>query len=134
MITDGEDQHALRMFLFASHCVQLFSGRYKHPDASALLESVAARSALVRRHHRNRLTSKMSGSTTSSTTRAAQLQSRCAMRYGIALGPVTVGVLPGKCPVFDVWGKTVNLASRMEVPMCCLFCFVVIWTAVARSD
>jgi len=39
---------------------------------------------------------------------------RCIMRYGIAAGPITAGVLPGKTPLFDVWGKTVNLASRME--------------------
>ena len=40
---------------------------------------------------------------------------RMPRRSNIASGPVTVGVLPGKCPAFDVWGKTVNLASRMEV-------------------
>ena len=38
----------------------------------------------------------------------------CIMRYGIAAGPVTAGVLQGKTPMFDIWGKTVNLASRME--------------------
>ena len=40
------------------------------------------------------------------------------MRYGIADGPVTAGVLSGKCPAFDVWGSTVNLASRMKVHIC----------------
>ena len=39
---------------------------------------------------------------------------RCIMRYGIATGPVTAGVLQGKAPMFDIWGKTVNLASRLE--------------------
>jgi class 3 adenylate cyclase len=38
----------------------------------------------------------------------------CIMSYGIAAGPVTAGVLQGKSPMFDIWGKTVNLASRME--------------------
>ena len=38
----------------------------------------------------------------------------CLMRYGIAAGPITGGVLQGKTPMFDIWGKTVNLASRME--------------------
>eukprot|EP00667_Euglena_gracilis_P001451 EG_transcript_1451 len=39
---------------------------------------------------------------------------RCLMSYGIAAGPVTAGVLQGKNPMFDIWGKTVNLASRMQ--------------------
>ena len=38
----------------------------------------------------------------------------CVMRYGIATGPVTAGVLQGKAPMFDIWGQTVNLASRLE--------------------
>jgi len=38
----------------------------------------------------------------------------CIMSYGIASGPVIAGVLQGKSPMFDIWGKTVNLASRME--------------------
>jgi len=36
------------------------------------------------------------------------------MSYGIASGPVIAGVLQGKSPMFDIWGKTVNLASRMQ--------------------
>jgi hypothetical protein len=38
----------------------------------------------------------------------------CAMSYGIATGPIIAGVLQGRNPVFDIWGPTVNLASRME--------------------
>ena len=46
-------------------------------------------------------------------------------RYGIAVGPVSMGVLQGKRPAFDIWGKTVNLAARMEVAsMSFLQCFV----------
>lgn len=41
-------------------------------------------------------------------------QVQCVMSYGVATGPVTAGVLQGKSPMFDIWGKTVNLASRME--------------------
>eukprot|EP00668_Euglena_longa_P026580 GGOE01033271.1.p1 GENE.GGOE01033271.1~~GGOE01033271.1.p1 ORF type:complete len:1238 (-),score=338.86 GGOE01033271.1:1562-4912(-) len=41
-------------------------------------------------------------------------QVQCIMSYGIATGAVTAGVLQGKSPMFDIWGKTVNLASRME--------------------
>lgn len=35
-------------------------------------------------------------------------------RIGIHSGPVIAGVLHGKCPIFDVWGDTVNIASRLE--------------------
>jgi hypothetical protein len=41
-------------------------------------------------------------------------QAHCTMSYGIVVGPVTAGVLQGKSPMFDIWGKTVNLASRMQ--------------------
>ena len=52
-----------------------------------------------------------------SSTSATQLSSSatCVMKYGMADGPVTAGVLSGKCPSFDVWGSTVNLAARMKV-------------------
>ena len=123
MIPEGEvDNHTYRMLLFALHCIQVFSGRYDHPNARALVDNITARNAIARHQHHHirhssRAISMQSGSTTSSdsTPQMSKLQSRCAMRYGIALGAVTVGVLQGKCPAFDVWGKTVNLASRMEV-------------------
>ena len=40
---------------------------------------------------------------------------KCKMRYGVAVGAVITGVLQGKCPTFDAYGKTVKLASVMEV-------------------
>jgi adenylate cyclase len=36
------------------------------------------------------------------------------LRVGIATGPVVCGVIGRKRPYFDLWGTTVNLASRLE--------------------
>lgn len=36
------------------------------------------------------------------------------MRIGIATGSVVSGVIGAKVPIFDLWGETVNLASRLE--------------------
>lgn len=33
---------------------------------------------------------------------------------GINQGPITAGVIGVKKPHFDMWGNTVNVASRME--------------------
>ena len=35
-------------------------------------------------------------------------------RVGIATGAVVSGVISTKVPIFDLWGETVNLASRLE--------------------
>eukprot|EP00668_Euglena_longa_P010109 GGOE01012248.1.p1 GENE.GGOE01012248.1~~GGOE01012248.1.p1 ORF type:complete len:1251 (-),score=392.50 GGOE01012248.1:548-3904(-) len=39
---------------------------------------------------------------------------QCIMSYGLAVGKIVAGVLAGRCPMFDIWGGTVNLASRMQ--------------------
>jgi adenylate cyclase 8 len=36
------------------------------------------------------------------------------LRIGIACGPLVGGVIGARKPVFDVWGNTVNEASRMD--------------------
>ncbi|KAF1621460.1 ADCY8 cyclase, partial [Thinocorus orbignyianus] len=36
------------------------------------------------------------------------------LRIGISHGSVVAGVIGAKKPQYDIWGKTVNLASRMD--------------------
>lgn len=36
------------------------------------------------------------------------------LRVGVSCGPLVCGVIGARKPVFDVWGNTVNEASRMD--------------------
>lgn len=36
------------------------------------------------------------------------------LRIGICSGPLVSGVIGAKKPVYDIWGNTVNVASRMD--------------------
>eukprot|EP00668_Euglena_longa_P028595 GGOE01035876.1.p1 GENE.GGOE01035876.1~~GGOE01035876.1.p1 ORF type:complete len:1162 (-),score=411.87 GGOE01035876.1:1521-4565(-) len=123
---------ALDVLTFASCCAQVFSTRYLHPESAEVLGTVAK--ALFGRRDPPKKPKDNGEASTSPVhnTSPSHIQYanpsmpngavldpetpgvQCVMRYGVASGPITAGVLQGKTPLFDIWGKTVNLASRME--------------------
>lgn len=36
------------------------------------------------------------------------------LRVGVSSGPLVSGVIGARKPVYDIWGNTVNVASRMD--------------------
>nr|WP_246261444.1 adenylate/guanylate cyclase domain-containing protein [Alteromonas ponticola] len=60
----------------------------------------------------------------------AQLHLPCTIRIGIAMGSVTGGVIGSQRPCFDVWGKTVNRAARLE--QCVTPGYIAVCNVIAR--
>jgi len=126
----------LDMMMFANCCVQIFSTRFLHPTDADILDSIV-KNVIAKKRPGARAAGPLAPAAAavpqivperpalivySNPTKDvpapddenAVPQVHCVMRYGVAAGPITAGVLHGKTPLFDIWGKTVNLASRME--------------------
>eukprot|EP00668_Euglena_longa_P038024 GGOE01048988.1.p1 GENE.GGOE01048988.1~~GGOE01048988.1.p1 ORF type:complete len:1158 (-),score=417.85 GGOE01048988.1:674-3682(-) len=131
-MTSVNGNATMDMMLFASACAQVFSNRFLHPDEGTILAEVVTR--VLKK--KNILKSPVPEPMATNIPRRPSIIGyghpkdaagvpppaedgsgplvHCIMRYGLAMGPITAGVLQGKTPLFDIWGKTVNLASRME--------------------
>eukprot|EP00668_Euglena_longa_P008511 GGOE01010260.1.p1 GENE.GGOE01010260.1~~GGOE01010260.1.p1 ORF type:complete len:1208 (-),score=403.92 GGOE01010260.1:1029-4382(-) len=134
------DCAALDMLLFASCCNQIFSNRFLLPEEAGILDTVVQTVLAKRQASRTESNAReevprlaqipqrpsrfIDGSSLPPQEEPPKPDGivdecgvppvHCIMRYGLATGPITAGVLQGKAPLFDIWGKTVNLASRME--------------------
>eukprot|EP00667_Euglena_gracilis_P001000 EG_transcript_1000 len=121
---------SLDLLRFASCVCQVFGDRFVHPTEGQVL--VAMNKAMQwtgragpKKHSSSpsvansvprsggRLSSKTSAAL-SESSRGGSEKVQCIMSYGLAFGKLVAGVLAGRCPMFDIWGATVNLASRMQ--------------------
>eukprot|EP00667_Euglena_gracilis_P000216 EG_transcript_216 len=132
---------SLDLLRFASCVCQVFGDRFVHPTEGQVLAAMNRAMAWNGQAGRKaRLASKgkargseadaasqsqgrsssrkgppPAGSRTSlASSPRAEDKVQCIMSYGLAVGKLVAGVLAGRCPMFDIWGGTVNLASRMQ--------------------
>eukprot|EP00667_Euglena_gracilis_P001011 EG_transcript_1009 len=131
---------SLDLLRFASCVCQVFGDRFVHPTEGQVLAAMnkamqwTGRPSHKKESSAGSVANPTPGGTPSPSQRAeASRGSRasvavaesvrtaqdavwvqCIMSYGLAVGKLVAGVLAGRCPMFDVWGTTVNLASRMQ--------------------
>eukprot|EP00668_Euglena_longa_P026608 GGOE01033311.1.p1 GENE.GGOE01033311.1~~GGOE01033311.1.p1 ORF type:complete len:1167 (-),score=340.26 GGOE01033311.1:555-3878(-) len=135
---------SLDLLRFASCVCQVFGDRFVHPTEGQVLEqmnnamswngraaqakhmsvisscnasakggrSTAPSSTVHSQPSREGSKASADGSEASRGHSATRVQ--CIMSYGLAFGKLVAGVLAGRSPMFDIWGNTVNLASRMQ--------------------
>eukprot|EP00667_Euglena_gracilis_P000525 EG_transcript_525 len=137
--SDSENP-SLELLRYASFVLQVFGDRFVHPTEGqvlAIMNKAMMWSGGGSKAHRS---SKSKGKGTDESSRHSvspsispsqnsrqsgksasvaeapreEDQVQCIMSYGLAVGKIVAGVLAGRCPMFDIWGATVNLASRMQ--------------------
>eukprot|EP00668_Euglena_longa_P022304 GGOE01027758.1.p1 GENE.GGOE01027758.1~~GGOE01027758.1.p1 ORF type:complete len:357 (-),score=98.46 GGOE01027758.1:1559-2629(-) len=133
---------SLELLRFASFVCQVFGDRFVHPTEGQVLAlmnramqwtgPLARKQRLPKQNSRlletesevemhspgrsSRPSKVQAGSRASLASSKSKSEDRvqCVMSYGLAVGRIVAGVLAGRCPMFDIWGITVNLASRMQ--------------------